>query len=278
MRWAIVLLLVPLAGCFDAPVPDDAIETRSPDMPGLKLTTWVLEEGGRLRMHALVENLGSESYDIRIGCGHPWDSRITGPDGDVHFREVAEESGCAAFWDVLRPKATMDTLYSWDYQDHDLEAGTSTPVPAGDYTWVLRFNLRDDRFLESRIPITISALDDFSIELDGDGPSVHVTVRNNGDTSPTFWTGCMTEWDVEIYHEGQPVPREPMFTCQGFEETTFPPGHVINGTFTWDGKAWDADSESTYDAEPGMYEWRISFGLQGTSGPVITGTLPFELQ
>lgn len=139
-----LLAVVLLSGCFGPPTAPDHAETdRDPDLPGLKLSTWTDERAGRWRIHALVVNDSDQTYNYRVGCGHPWNVTLSGPAGHVEFREVQEEPGCAAQWEVLRPQGHIDTLYSWDFEDHDPEAGTSEPVPNGTYVWRIEFHLRD---------------------------------------------------------------------------------------------------------------------------------------
>lgn len=283
MKWIVALLaLVTLSGCLSPDIPEDAPVAEDEALPGLKLTAWTEEIPGRTRMHGVIENHGDVSYDIRIGCGHPWTSTILSPDGqEVRFREVLEEPGCAPFWDVLAPGGDMEVQYSWDGRDHDVENDIHTQMPDGLYLWSLQFHLRDrDDFLEVLNPIIIGAdpLEAFEMTLSPHGQyAVDVAVHNNGAAQP-FWSGCGAEWDWSILDgNGTPLLLEPMATCQGFSETTFEAGAWHNATFQWDGRIWDADTETLSDAPAGDYAWQIRFGLQGTSGEVLVEQATFRI-
>lgn len=152
-----VLVTVFLAGCFGPPdIPQDAATDTDEALPGLALSAWTDEHGERVRMHGVLVNSGQESYDIRAGCGEPWNSTLVAPDGShVNYVQRPVEGNCAAVWDVLRPKAHLEVLYSWDFQDHDIENNVHEPVPPGNYTWVLQFSLRDrPETLETRVVVS----------------------------------------------------------------------------------------------------------------------------
>ncbi len=286
------ILTLSLAGCFGPPeVPSDATIAVNDALPGLTMSAWTEDVGGRIRMLALVENDGPETYDIRVGCGEPWRSHLTSPLGEeIHYREVLEEPGCPTYWDVLRPNAELETLYSWNFKDHDLDEGTSTPVPAGVYDWILQFTLRDsDEVLETRIPIRVdppneSPLGGFHMALAtgtvGSTYGVNVTVHNGGATSPTFWTGCGMEWNIRILDaDGDEVPQRDVFTCEGFTETTFPAGDTVYAEFFWNSTTYAGDADHLVPA--GTYQWEVTFGLQGTApdqGPTMTQRAAFEVR
>lgn len=159
-RLLALLVAAALSGCLGPPeVPDDAVRTTDPDLPGLVLHSWLEEGDGRVRLHAVAENQGDSSFDIRDGCGHPWNVTLLSPAGQpVPFRQVEEPPGCAAFWEKLRPNQHKDVLYSWDYALHDIENATSEPAPAGNYTWAVTFELRDDvHALRVEHPVAVSS-------------------------------------------------------------------------------------------------------------------------
>lgn len=153
--WLVLAILA--AGCIGPPqAPADAVTATDPALQGLVLSAWTDAHGERLRMHGLLHNDGG-SYDIRYGCGEPWNSTIVAPDGAVvPYRQVMEDPKCPVLWDVLRPGAYLDILYSWDYRAHDPEAGSHVPVAPGNYTWVLQVSLRGRaEVLETQIPIRV---------------------------------------------------------------------------------------------------------------------------
>lgn len=300
-----LLLTTLLAGCFGPPEPpESATVDTDPALPGLDFAAWTEERGGRIQLHAQVVNHHDEGYWYRVNCGHPWEVELVGPDGPVEFREVQEPAGCAPQHEIMQPQQHIDTLYSWDYQDHDPETESAQPVAPGTYNWTIRFTVRDfDETLEASFQVEVPEGDgdpdnddgsddgngsngtprplaDFRMDVDveGTGPyNVTATVRNEGDASPTFDTGCGHEWSWRILHHGDQVPTEPYGTCAGFETTTFPPGHEETFTWSWDGTVWDAETETASPAPAGEYVWEVRFGLHGTQGDIVVGLDTFQV-
>lgn len=268
------MLLVPmLAGCVGPEVPDDAIVLTDPALPGLQFEVWIQEVGHRIQLHGMATNTGDKGHWLRLGCGHPWETTLLGPDGqDIGFIEVLEEAACAPVFDILQPGQSKDILYSWDYRDHDRDGGESRPIVAGTYHWSLAFAVRDsDVTLGHTFQVVVAQEPtDFALSLqpgrDGDAYVVAAAVTNRG-AETVLYEGCGTEWASRILDANQhEVPLEPMFQCLGFQSTTFEKGATRETRFSWNTMVWDAANETASPAAAGDYTWEITFQSQGGNG------------
>ncbi len=273
-RWAL-LLLVPLAGCFGTPdVPEDATVATDGD---ITISGWTEMRGGRIQFHGLAQNDGHKELDIRTGCGQPWRSILTGPDGRVDYVEVQEPSGCAAYWDVLRPGGHIEFLHSWDFRGHDPVTGKSWTLPGGEYLWRLQFWLRDDlTFVETRIPIEVPCSDrnpcnsltgvELTLRLEEGGHQVNATLENRGDQTYALHEGCGEPWNLQLFHDGEPVTYSDLVTCLGFSTVDFGPGERRTFEYTWNGTFFD---DGWHEAPSGSYTWRIQASVGGEQGPLV---------
>lgn len=153
-----LLIVVGLSGCFAPPeAPDDALVVMDAQL-GLRMSSWSEITDGRLRLRSIVENTSPEEIEIRADCGEPWNSTLAPIGGEpVAYREYQEEPNCPTYWDVLRPGGHLEFYHSWDFQNHDPDAGTTWPAPGGPYLWRLRFELRNDvDFIETVLPIDVA--------------------------------------------------------------------------------------------------------------------------
>ncbi len=276
----VVALLLPIAGCIGGPdIPADAKVDTDPALDDLTLSAWLVNHDDRVELHGIVENKGDSSHDIRVGCGEPWHPVLEGPDGrQINFFQIVERVGCPgqAVWDVMRPGNTKETLYSWDYRDHDVMNGTATELPAGTYVWTLIFELRDrDEKLAVSFPIDHPGGDElkgFTMAMDADNGTYTATIQNDGRGAPLANIGCDHEWSWRVLGPEGEVPLAPTFSCDGFATKRLQPGWMATSDFQWDGMAWNATTETKEPAGPGPFTVEATFHLRldGPSKAVAT--------
>lgn len=160
-----LLLATALAGCAGPPdVPPEAAHAKDPRLPGLSLDAWTTQDGGLVRLHAVAVNGGEAEYPTKEDCGYLWQSEIRDENGTRHEYRAPREEVCDWFYDFLYPDGYREFLHSWD--GRFWEGGEAAAALAGDYTWTVRFLLRDGadhetlapvegRFLEAVVPVRV---------------------------------------------------------------------------------------------------------------------------
>ncbi len=168
---ALALLTAALSGCAEPPeVPEDALVVRQPDLDGLTLSAWVEQRDGITYLRAVTTNDSERTYETKEDCGYLWQSVVTDENGTAHTYKRPVEVVCDWAYDFLFPAGHKEFLHSWDgtFWLGDGADAEGSPAPAGNYTWTLRFLLRDGsdhetfepvpgRFMEAQVAFVMPA-------------------------------------------------------------------------------------------------------------------------
>lgn len=164
------LVLTTLSGCAEPPeVPDDAVTVQQPGLDGLELSAWVEQRDGYTYLRGVVHNTGDQAFETKEDCGYLWQSELRDGNGTLHAYKRPSDHVCDWAYDFLLPDRHREFLHSWDgrfWNGTTPSGATAWDAPAGNYTWTLRFLLRDGadhetftpvpgRFLEAQVFFTL---------------------------------------------------------------------------------------------------------------------------